>query len=88
MICGKCLCPWTASRLQCAFCENTLQEYLGYFYEERAPRQRIDYCTACRSVLPITLESESTRSMPLHDHLASLPFLAAVERSSHVDQPS
>lgn len=88
LICGKCLCPWSAPRLQCAFCGDTLQEHLGYFYEEQAPRQRVDFCTDCRSILPITLESESNRSMPLHDHLSSLPFLAAVERRSHDDQPS
>jgi hypothetical protein len=88
LICGKCFCPWTAPRLQCPFCDNTLQEQLGYFYQEQAPRERIDYCTACRSVLPITLASESTHPFPLHDHLASLPLQVAVERSSHDDQPS
>ncbi len=88
LICGKCLCPWTAPRLQCPYCDNTLQEQLGFYYAEQDPRLRIDYCTACLSVLPVTFASESTRPMPLHDHLAALPFLAAVERSSHVDQPS
>ncbi len=88
LICGKCLCPWTAPRLQCPFCDNTVQGHLGYWYQDQAPRQRIDYCVACRSVLPITLESESTHPFPLHDHLASLPLQVAVERSSHVDQPS
>lgn len=88
LICGKCFFPWTAPRLQCPICDNTLQEQLGYYYQEQAPRERIDYCTACRSVLPITLESESARPFPLHDHLASLPLQAAVERSSHVNQPS
>lgn len=87
LICGRCLCPWAAARLQCAFCGNTLQEQLGYYYEEQAPRQRIDYCTACRAILPITLESESTRPFPLHDHLASMPLQEAVERRSHDDQP-
>lgn len=88
LICGKCFCPWTAPRLQCPFCDNTLQEQLGYYYQEQAPRERIDYCTACRSLLPVTLESESARPFPLHDHLASLFLQVAVERSSHDDQPS
>lgn len=88
LICGKCLCPWTAPRLQCPFCDNTLQEHLGYYYQEEAARQRIDYCDVCRSILPVTLEPESNRTFPLHDHLASMPLQAALERSSHDDQPS
>mgnify|MGYP002862453651 FL=1 len=88
LICGKCLCPWKAPRLQCPFCENTQQGRLGYYYEEQAPRQRIEYCDVCRSAFPVTLESESDHPFPLHDHLASLPLQAAVERSPHVDQPS
>lgn len=88
LICGKCLCPWTARRLQCPYCDNTLQEQLGYYYQEQDPRERIDYCTACRSLLPVTIESGTARPFPLHDHLASLSLQAAVERSSHVDQPS
>lgn len=88
LVCGKCLCPWTAPRLQCPFCDNTLQEQLGYYFEEQVPRHRIDYCEACRSVLPVTIESESTRPFPLHDHLASMPLQVAVERSSHDAQPS
>ncbi|MHB8799427.1 MAG: formate dehydrogenase accessory protein FdhE [Thermoanaerobaculia bacterium] len=88
LICGTCLCPWTAPRLQCAFCGNSQQDRLFYYYEEQAPRQRIDCCEVCRSALPVTLESESDQPFPLHDHLASLPLQVAVERSSHVDQPS
>ena len=88
LICGKCFCPWTAPRLQCPFCDNTLQEQLGYYYQEQVPGERIDYCTACRSLLPVTIESGAARPFPIHDHLASLSLQAAVERSSHVDQPS
>jgi formate dehydrogenase maturation protein FdhE len=88
LICAKCLCPWTAPRLQCPFCDNTLQELLGYYYQEQAPHHRIEYCTACRSILPITLESESNRPFPLEDHLAAMPLQVVVERSSHDDQPS
>lgn len=88
LVCGRCLCPWTAPRLQCPFCDTTLQEDLGYYFEEEAPRHRIETCTACRSLLPVTLEPESNRPFPLHDHLASMPLQAALERSSHDDQPS
>jgi hypothetical protein len=88
LVCARCLCPWSAPRLECPFCGNTSQELLGYYYDAEAPRRRIDACTACRSILPITLEPETGRSFPLLDHLASMPLRAAVERSTHGDQPS
>ena len=81
LICGKCMCPWTIPRLQCPFCDNTAQESLGYFYLDQSDHQRIDYCTACRSILPITIHPESGRPFPLLDHLVSLPLQNAVERS-------
>lgn len=88
LVCARCLCPFSAPRLECPFCGNTSQELLGYYYDAEAPRRRIDACTACRSVLPISLAPESDRPFLLHDHLASLPLRAAVERSTHGDQPS
>ena len=87
LVCGRCLCPFPAPRLQCPFCQNARPELLGYCYEEPAARRRVDYCTACRSVLAITLQPESSRRFPLHDHLASMPLLATIERSFHDDQP-
>jgi formate dehydrogenase maturation protein FdhE len=85
LVCGKCQCPWTAPRLQCPFCENTLQDSLGYFYQEQAPDTRVDYCTACRSILPITQYPESGCPFPLNDHLTSMPLQSAVGRRQNED---
>lgn len=85
LVCGKCQCPWIAPRLQCPFCENTQQEALGYFYREEAPDTRVDFCDACRSILPITNYPESGRPFPLNDHLASRSLMSAVERRQNED---
>lgn len=85
LVCGKCQCPWIAPRLQCPFCENTLQDALGYFYREQAQDTRVDFCDTCRSILPITNCPESGRPFPLNDHLASMPLMSAVERMQNED---
>lgn len=88
LICGKCHCPWTTPRLKCPFCENTLQDSLGYYYQDRAEHRRIDFCTVCRAIIPITTCPESNCPFPLMDHLASMSLLDAVERRRDDDQPS
>ncbi len=83
LICGRCQFPWTVPRLRCSFCENTRQESLGYLYQDHSEHHRIDFCTACRTILPITMHPESDSPFPLHDHLVSLPLQLAVERKQH-----
>jgi Protein involved in formate dehydrogenase formation len=88
LICGKCQCPWIAGRLRCPFCENTMQDSLGYFYRDSPECRRVDFCTACRALLPITPYPESGCPFPLHDHLTSMSLLDAVGRRRDDDQPS
>lgn len=80
LICGKCQCPWLAPRLRCPFCGNTRQDALGYCYQGQRAVERVDYCTRCRALLPVSPYPETGHPFALLDHLVTMPLRDAAER--------
>lgn len=81
LCCGKCHFLWTVARVRCPYCGNTEPDSQGYYFQEARPKYRIDYCLACRKILPITLQEEADKSpLLLYDHLATMDLRSSVER--------
>lgn len=51
--CHLCRTNWEFGRLECAFCGNTDQEKLRYFFDEEDTVHRVEVCDGCRAYLKI-----------------------------------
>lgn len=80
LVCGKCQGPWIFPRLQCPFCGDTKPESHGFLYSEDAEHRRIDYCTSCDRIIPISRFPDSGCPCPLLDHLNAMTLLETIER--------
>lgn len=81
LACGKCHFMWSFPRIRCPFCDNADQELLWFYLDEEEPRVRIDFCRACRRLLPVTIQEEGT-GFPLlvYDHLVANNLQRSIER--------
>jgi len=82
LCCGKCHFLWTSARVRCPYCGNTDPDSQGFYFEEATPKYRIDYCLACRQILPVTLQEEADKCpLLLYDHLAAMDLRSSIERT-------
>ncbi len=49
--CALCETEWTYPRIQCAICENTNAELLGFLVEEGNARHRVEVCDSCKGYI-------------------------------------
>ncbi|MFH1230312.1 MAG: formate dehydrogenase accessory protein FdhE [Planctomycetota bacterium] len=54
--CSLCQTVWPFMRVTCAFCNNTDQNFLGYFYLENNKAYRVNVCQQCKKYLKIVDE--------------------------------
>ena len=74
--CGRCGADWPFNRLQCAFCETTDYQVLGFLrLGEKPERTLIQTCEACHSYLKtiVTFEPTHPGMLPVED-LATIPL--------------
>lgn len=80
--CSFCRHQWRASRVICAFCENTQSDQLHYFFAEKEKDLRVDVCDRCHQYLKSVDAREASRPVfPPLEQVASLHLdMIAVEK--------
>ncbi len=82
--CSFCGTEWRTMRLICAFCGNTDQESLRYFYSESDKGYRIDVCDKCkRYVKTVDSREISHEIVPAVEDLATLHLDMVAEENGY-----
>jgi hypothetical protein len=81
LACGKCHFLYAFPRIRCPFCDNENQDLLGFYRDHEEPRVRIDFCRACRRLLPVTIQEEGSEfPLLVYDHLVANHLQRSIER--------
>jgi FdhE protein len=82
--CSFCGTEWRTMRLICAFCGNTDQESLRYFYSESEKGYRIDVCDKCKGYIKTVDSREiSHEIVPAVEDLATLHLDMVAEEGGY-----
>ncbi len=82
--CSFCGTEWRTMRLICAFCGNTDQESLRYFYSESDKGYRIDVCDKCkRYVKTVDSREISHEIVPAVEDVATLHLDMVAEEEGY-----
>lgn len=87
--CSWCGNLWQTNRIQCLYCQNQLQESLGYFTIENDEVYRVEYCDACKHYVKTidcrSLEDEPTLSL---EDLTTLHLDMIAQKKGYKPLPS
>lgn len=82
--CSLCETTWPFPRVTCAFCDNTDQNTLGYFYPENNKAYRINVCQQCEKYIKIIDERILNKKAVLQiENIVSDYLDVAVEREGY-----
>ncbi len=87
--CSWCEHQWLMNRIECPYCENQVQESLGYFSIEDDEVYRIEYCDVCKHYYK-TMDCRPLEAEPLTflEELTTLHLDMIAKKKGYLESPA